>query len=604
MTFSIGTVLGPYEITEKIGQGGMATVYKAYHKALDRYIAIKVLHPAYKEEESFLRRFTREAQVVARLEHPNIVPVYDFAEHEGDPYLVMRYVEGKTLKERLRDEKLSSKEILRIAYAVANGLDYAHAQGVLHRDIKPSNILLTAVGGVYITDFGLARIAQAGSSTLSQDMLMGTPQYISPEQAKGIQDLDGRTDLYSFAVILYEMVVGQVPFQSDTTYSIIHSQIFDPPPPPSEINPNINPEMEEVLLKALSKERDGRYPTAGELMQAFEEALQETNTQMGVVGSSTKAMRTRVIAAEEPHSVPPLPQIAIEPTKADLLLNEKPTVGATAVKPLPPTIAIGKRTFRRRNVIAVVGAILLTCCCLVLLAVRDGQQKANNPSPVTPLPGGLNIPPEPTPRSITELENLLAQPANSNDPELQDELAQAYLEAGDMEKGQQLLLKAVEQANDARDFIMIVDRLFARDRWQIAAEVIKIGRIRFPQDSRLPHLMLLSLIFQESSKEDVETLLNSLNSQNRDTATTTLVGQAYIAAQDQNFTGAVQLLATAQNNAPKEWEPEILLLQGIVYQKMGDVVKAKAVWTEGLTQNRMPPWVRTRLENALQNIEN
>ncbi|HFE66997.1 MAG TPA: serine/threonine protein kinase, partial [Chloroflexi bacterium] len=240
MAFETGSQVGQYIIEEKLGQGGMATVYKARHQRLDRHVAIKVLHPAFKDDESFLRRFTREAQVVARLEHPNIVPVYDFAEFEGHPYLVMRYVDGETLKDAESRGQLSLTEINRIAQAVADALDYAHRQGVLHRDVKPSNILLTKGGGVYMADFGLARMTQAGESTMSQDMIMGTPQYISPEQAKGVKELDGRTDVYSFGIVVYEMLTGQVPFQSDTGYSIIHAQIFDPPPNPSSINDKIS----------------------------------------------------------------------------------------------------------------------------------------------------------------------------------------------------------------------------------------------------------------------------------------------------------------------------------------------------------------------------
>ena len=273
MSFEIGSTVGAYEIVKKLGQGGMATVYQAYHAALDRHVAIKVLHATFKDDNSFLRRFSREAKVVAKLEHAHIVPVYDFAEHDGYPYLVMRYIEGETLKERMAQGILPKSEIVRVATAVAQALDYAHQQGVLHRDIKPSNILLTKGGGVYIADFGLARITQAGESTLSQDMIMGTPQYISPEQAKGETDIDGRTDVYSFAIVLYELVTGRVPFQSDTSYAIIHAQIFDPPPPPSQLNSKIGPALEAVLLQALSKAPADRYQTAGELAAALHTAL-------------------------------------------------------------------------------------------------------------------------------------------------------------------------------------------------------------------------------------------------------------------------------------------------------------------------------------------
>src|SRR5512143_2412859 len=185
MSFQVGETIGPYRIIEQLGQGGMATVFKAYHASLDRYVAIKVLHPAFGEDASFEARFQREARVVAKLEHPNIVPIYDYAEHEGRPYLVMKYIEGDTLKARLNQGPLSAEEINQIVDSVGSALAYAHKQGVLHRDIKPSNVLIGVDGQMYLADFGLARIAQAAESTLSSDMIMGTPQYISPEQARG-----------------------------------------------------------------------------------------------------------------------------------------------------------------------------------------------------------------------------------------------------------------------------------------------------------------------------------------------------------------------------------------------------------------------------------
>ena len=203
MPFAAGETVGPYRVIEQLGQGGMATVYKAYHPALDRYVALKVLHPAFREDASFLMRFQREAKVIAKLEHPHIVPIYDYAEHLGQPYLVMKFIEGETLKARLARGPLAPDEALRILQAVGAALTHAHRQGILHRDIKPSNILLTPSGEVYLADFGLARIAELGATTLSADMLLGTPHYISPEQGQGRRDLDAGTDIYSLGVVLY-----------------------------------------------------------------------------------------------------------------------------------------------------------------------------------------------------------------------------------------------------------------------------------------------------------------------------------------------------------------------------------------------------------------
>ncbi|MFN8449627.1 MAG: protein kinase [Anaerolineae bacterium] len=178
-----GQTLGQYRVIEQMGSGGMATVYKAYHPRLDRYVAIKMLHEAFQEDKNFLARFEREAQIVARLEHPHIVQVFDFDEYNGRPYLVMKYIEGRTLKAELESAPLTLDDIIRIMTPVADALDYAHRRGVLHRDIKPSNIIIDSTGVAYVTDFGLARMAQLGDSTLSHDVLLGTPHYISPEQA-------------------------------------------------------------------------------------------------------------------------------------------------------------------------------------------------------------------------------------------------------------------------------------------------------------------------------------------------------------------------------------------------------------------------------------
>lgn len=276
MALSAGQNIGPYQIIGPLGQGGMAAVYQAYHARLDRHVAIKVLHKAFLLEEGFLTRFEREAQIVAKLEHPHIVPVYDFSEHEGQPYLVMKSIEGRTLKQVLSDGPLPLERVITLLSSIADALTYAHQKGVLHRDIKPSNIIIDANGIPYLTDFGLARIVKSGPSTMSADMILGTPQYISPEQAAGLPELTPATDVYSLGVVLYEMVVGRVPFNADTPYAVVHDHIYTELPRPSEMNPAIPEAVEQVLVKALAKKPADRYATPNAMMQAFREAVQQS----------------------------------------------------------------------------------------------------------------------------------------------------------------------------------------------------------------------------------------------------------------------------------------------------------------------------------------
>lgn len=277
MTLSTGDRIGQYEIVEQIGSGGMATVYKAYHARLDRHVAIKIMHQTFMQDADFHARFEREARIVANLDHPHIVSVYDYDDHEGQPYLVMKFIEGETLKSMLRAGAIPLDKIQSMLTKLASALTHAHTLGILHRDIKPSNIMIDPREEPYLTDFGLARIVQMGESTMSADMMLGTPQYISPEQAQGLPDLTPATDVYSLGIILYELVTGQVPFIGENTYAIVHKQIYAAPPPPAEVNPEIPPEVEAVLLRALAKSPDQRFETPTVMLEAFKDAVTRSN---------------------------------------------------------------------------------------------------------------------------------------------------------------------------------------------------------------------------------------------------------------------------------------------------------------------------------------
>ncbi len=271
--------LGQYEIIEQIGAGGMATVYRARQARLDRNVAIKVMHQMFAQDADFVTRFEREARIIAALDHPNIVPLYDYNEQAEQPYLVMKFVEGQTLKEVLTARTIPLEDIRHMMVTIADALTYAHEQGVLHRDVKPSNIIIDNQGYPYLMDFGLARIATQGESTMSANTMLGTPQYISPEQAKGERELDTRTDVYSLGIILYELVAGRVPFVGDSAYAIVHKHIYATVPPPSSLNPEVPPAVDGVLLHALAKEPSQRYETPNQLIKAFEAALDSSGIQ-------------------------------------------------------------------------------------------------------------------------------------------------------------------------------------------------------------------------------------------------------------------------------------------------------------------------------------
>lgn len=277
MVWTEGEKVGAYILGKQLGQGGMATVYLGHHPQLDREVAIKVMHQNFLDDEGFVARFQREAQIVAKLTHPHIVPVFDFDEHAGQPYLVMKYIQGWTLKKQLIKDPLDLEGILRVMSAIGDALNYAHEQGILHRDIKPSNIVIDRDGVPYLADFGLARLASSGESTMSADMLLGTPHYISPEQARGVKQLDGRTDIYSLGVVLYELLVGKVPFTGDSAFSIVHDHIYSPLPQPTRVNPELPESVEEVLYRALEKQANDRYDTANDLIHDLTQAIKQSD---------------------------------------------------------------------------------------------------------------------------------------------------------------------------------------------------------------------------------------------------------------------------------------------------------------------------------------
>lgn len=367
MPFTIGEKVGPYQILDIIGQGGMATVYKAFHPNLDRYVAIKVLHPALKQDADFLGRFQREARLVAKLEHPNIVAVYDFNSHNGNPYLVMRLVEGQTLKTRLKSGPLTLVQIAQIVKSVGSALEYAHGEGILHRDIKPSNIILSEEGKIYLTDFGLARMIQSKESTLSREMIIGTPQYISPEQAIGEPTLNTGTDIYSLGVVIYELVVGKVPFNADTPYAIVHDHIYTPLPAPRDVNPDVPEAIEQFLFRVLAKKREDRYDTIEETVNAFLIAVERADA--GTMHTPVGISGTRRRKKERPPTKPLKPAEPVQGEQDTTLVTSQ--VSSTDATQFPVHTqakireGLARRRRRRLTIWPTVGIVLLVAVLLL-----------------------------------------------------------------------------------------------------------------------------------------------------------------------------------------------------------------------------------------------
>ncbi|MBN1642134.1 MAG: serine/threonine protein kinase [Anaerolineae bacterium] len=290
-----GQTLGKYRVLDPLGRGGMARVYRGYHPSLDRYVAIKVLRSDLVEDDAFLARFEREARAVASLRHPHIVSVHDFDVQGDIYYMVMELLEGDSLKTRLNDyrargERMPIAEAARTMLDILDGLAYAHSEGMVHRDIKPGNIMLSKRGRAILTDFGIAHIVGGTRYTVS-GALMGTLNYMAPEQ--GLEGrCDARCDIYALGVVFYEMLTQKVPFDADTPLAILLRHLNDPLPLPREIVPEIPQPVERVVLKALAKRPEDRFPSAEAMSTALSAALTEAGIEPSVRVSMPRSFTT------------------------------------------------------------------------------------------------------------------------------------------------------------------------------------------------------------------------------------------------------------------------------------------------------------------------
>ncbi|WP_407912950.1 protein kinase domain-containing protein [Kitasatospora sp. NE20-6] len=322
---------GRYVLQRLLGQGGMASVHLAYDTVLDRQVAVKTLHTELGREASFKERFRREAQAVARLQHINIVQVYDSGEDvaadgAATPYIVMEYVEGKALRDVLNEAvaqhgAMPTDRALKITAAVLSALEASHDQGLVHRDIKPGNVMVNTKGVVKVMDFGIARALQSGVTSMTQTgMVVGTPQYLSPEQALG-KSVDARSDLYSVGCMLFELLTGGLPFDGDSAFSIAYKHVQEPPPAPSTINRAVTPAVDALVERALRKDPAHRFPTA----EAMRDEVERVNSATQAGGAPLQAS-TPLVIGEGPRSVSAAPSLTNFPQVSGDIRTPAPQV--------------------------------------------------------------------------------------------------------------------------------------------------------------------------------------------------------------------------------------------------------------------------------------
>ncbi|HUN09015.1 MAG TPA: protein kinase [Aggregatilineales bacterium] len=381
----IGKYINGYEILDVVGRGGMATVYRAQQLSMNRVVALKLLPEQFAKDDTYIQRFEQEVEIVSRLEHRNIVPVYDYGQYSGRPYIVMRYMNSGSVDELLRSGPLELDQIVHIYEQIAPALDYAHTRKVLHRDLKPGNVLLDDDGGAYLTDFGIARVLgdQVGPGITTQGVV-GTPSYMSPEQAQG-QQLDNRSDIYALGVMLFELATGKRPFESDTPYSIAVMQVTTQPPSPRSINPDLSMAVEEVILKSLRKKREERYPHAIGLAEALKRAANLPSgsmhdTQPGGIKIPNRPAPQPLgnPQADSPYApqYEPQPMVIMQPTSpvgsypppAPMSYGPPMTPAPMPTQPPPYT---GKRRRRKEGNMFMSAAVggLLGCAVLIVLVI-------------------------------------------------------------------------------------------------------------------------------------------------------------------------------------------------------------------------------------------
>ena len=394
-----------YEIKAELGRGGMAAVYKALDPRFKREVAIKVLPAAFMHESMFRARFEREAQTIAALEFPGIVPVYDYGNENDQPYLVMRYMPGGSLADQLKDGPLSIEKTYQIFNRLASALDYVHSKGIIHRDLKPANILFDSYGNAHLSDFGIARLTEA-SIALTGDALIGTPSYMSPEQARGDADIDHRSDIYALGAILFEMLTGKLPYEATTPMGIAMKHLIDPVPRILTVKADLPPACEDLIACAMAKEREKRFQTASEMAHALETIVAQAGTDTAGRASAISISQPAATAGALPvHATPPPAAAPALPSRPLTPAPSRPLTPPPSRHPTPTPLPLAPSQKKRRSWMPWVlgGAVLLALVVCVAIVLGSGLFVAFS-STATPEPTtivGQSTPPTPDLRTPT-----------------------------------------------------------------------------------------------------------------------------------------------------------------------------------------------------------